>query len=297
MRFVTYMHKSAQAVGLFDTDTESVIPLREAEQRILGQNTLPDCLHSLIGMGEKALDVLRAVLKGKTCTLHRLPLASLTLLAPIPRPAKNVFCVGRNYLEHVTEINASNPIPEYPVVFSKVPTAVIGPGALVDGHADVTRSLDYEGELALVIGKKAYKVPEKDAFGYVFGYTILNDITARDLQKRHVQWMLGKGLDTFCPMGPHITHSSLIPDPTKLHLETRVNGEVRQSASVSEMIFSIPRIIACISQGMTLEPGDIIATGTPSGVGAGFNPPKFLKKGDVVEISISELGSLCNTIA
>ena len=297
MRFVSFLRNDAQAVGLFDADAGSVIPLREAEQRVLGQKNLPDCLHSLIGMGEKALDAVRAILKSKSDALDRLPLASVALLAPIPRPAKNVFCVGQNYLDHVNEIKLSNSAPEHPIFFSKLPTAVIGPDAPVDGHADLTQSLDYEGELAVVIGKKARKVAEKDALDYVFGYTILNDVTARNLQKRHGQWMLGKGLDTFCPMGPYLTHSSLVPDPAKLRIETRVNGEIRQSAGVSNMIFSIPRIIACITQGITLEPGDIIATGTPSGVGAGFTPPKFLKKGDVVEISITELGSLRNTIA
>ncbi|MDR2573760.1 MAG: fumarylacetoacetate hydrolase family protein [Desulfovibrio sp.] len=296
MRFVTYRQKDIQTIGMLTSvDADCLIPLREAEKRLTGRDSLPDCMRLFIERGKPALDVARAILEEKEAP--NIPLASVTLLAPIPRPAKNIFCVGRNYIEHVTEVNASSPVPEHPIIFSKPPTSVIGPEAPVDAHEDMVSGLDYEGELAVIMGRRACKISEETAFDHIFGYTILNDVTARDLQKRHVQWLLGKGLDTFCPMGPAIVHKSLIPDPTEMRVRTGINGELRQDARVNELIFSIPALLAAITQGITLEPGDIIATGTPSGVGAGFKPPKFLKKGDVMEVSITGLGVLRNHIA
>jgi 2-keto-4-pentenoate hydratase/2-oxohepta-3-ene-1,7-dioic acid hydratase in catechol pathway len=224
----------------------------------------------------------------------------VTIVAPIPRPLKNVFCIGRNYVDHIKEGERAQAVeiklPEVPQIFTKPPTAVIGPTADVRLDDNVTKRLDYEVELAVVIGKPGRDIPASAAFDHVFGYTVLNDITARDLQRRHDQWFKGKGLDTSCPTGPWIVHKSLIPDPTVLRLTSLVNGEKRQEATVSQMIFDIPAIIQSLSAGLTLEAGDIIATGTPSGVGYAMDPPQYLKPGDIVECTIDGIGSLRNRI-
>lgn len=222
-----------------------------------------------------------------------IPLDGARLLAPIPRPRKNIFCVGRNYAEHARE--SGSPIPEVPVFFTKPPTCVVGPEAPVVHHA-ATQQLDYEVELAVVIGKRGRDIPVERALGHVFGYTIMNDVTARDLQRRHQQWFKGKSLDSFAPMGPAVVHRSAIPNPQNLRLRMRVNGEVRQDASTAGMIFSVARLIAALSAGMTLEPGDILATGTPEGVAMGRTPPVWLQVGDVVEAEIEGIGTLRNRI-
>ena len=233
------------------------------------------------------------------------PLERVTLLAPIPLPRRNVFCVGKNYRAHVAEFGASGydtpersmEAPDKPVVFSKATTAVIGPGADIDPHHGVTAELDYEGELGVIIGPGGRGISREQAADHVWGYTIVNDVTARDLQRDHKQWLLGKSLDTHCPMGPYAVTADEIPDVTALELRTLVNGEPRQSATVKDMIFDIPDLIATISAGITLLPGDVIATGTPAGVGIGFTPPRFLAGGDVVEVTITGLGSLRNRVA
>lgn len=214
-----------------------------------------------------------------------------TLAAPIPRPAKNIICVGRNYAEHAKERGAD--VPQIPVFFTKAPTCVTAPDATVPYPAQ-TNQFDYEGELAVIIGRTARNVPRERAYEYVFGYTIMNDLTARDLQRSHQQWFRGKSLDGTAPLGPAIVTPDEIGDPENLTLETRVNGEVRQSASTAQMVFDIPTLIEVLSDGMTLEPGDIIATGTPSGVGAATDG--LLQPGDRVEIRISGLGVLTTTI-
>lgn len=217
----------------------------------------------------------------------------IKFLAPIPCPRKNIICLGRNYAEHAREQRAE--IPTAPVFFTKPPSSVIGPEAPVIYHA-VTGQLDYEVELAVIIGKRGLNISRAKAYDYVFGYTVLNDITARDLQKRHMQWFKGKSLDSFCPMGPWIVHKSAVSNPHNLRIGLRVNGDVRQAASTADMVFRIPEMLEVLSAGMTLEPGDIIATGTPSGVGAGFNPPRWLQVGDVVEAEIEGIGLLRNRI-
>ena len=226
------------------------------------------------------------------------------LLAPIPRTPKNVFCVGKNYHEHAKEFagsgfdgGAKDVVPPFPVVFSKPHTSIIATGEPILGHLDPTGGLDYEGELGVVIGKGGRGIAKADSLKHVFGYTIINDVTARHLQKRHSQWVLGKGLDSFCPMGPAILTADEVPDPSKLTLTTWVNGEQRQHASVSDLIFDIPTLIEAISAGITLEPGDVIATGTPVGVGIGFSPPRFLASGDVVRIEVPGIGMLENRVA
>lgn len=225
---------------------------------------------------------------------------ALRLVAPIPRTPKNVFCLGRNYADHIQEDNASRdkatPLPEVPQFFTKPATSITGPGTDIVLDSAVTRRLDYEVELAFVIGRGGRDILAKDAWQHVFGYTIVNDVTARDLQRRHDQWFKGKGLDTFCPMGPWIVHASRISDPHALRIQLDVNGERRQDASTADMIFKIPAIIESLSAGLTLEPGDVIATGTPSGVGYAMNPRRFLADGDVVTCRIEGLGELSNRV-
>jgi 2-keto-4-pentenoate hydratase/2-oxohepta-3-ene-1,7-dioic acid hydratase in catechol pathway len=234
-----------------------------------------------------------------------LPLSDIRLLAPIPLPRRNIFCVGKNYREHAYEFSHSGfeagaakgaEIDEYPAVFTKPPSAVVGPEATVQLHPQVTSSVDYEAELAVVIGANGCDIATPDALRHVFGYTIVNDVTARDRQRKHKQWFLGKALDSFCPMGPWIATADAI-DSRELAVKCWVNGELRQNGNTRDLIFDIPSLIATISAGLTLHPGDIIATGTPAGVGIGRDPPLFLKPGDVVSISISGIGTLTNRFA
>jgi len=264
----------------------------------------PDML-GLIREGAAGLGAARAILKategrlaegtwraGRRDPVVR-PLSGAPPLSPIQRPARNIFCVGRNYAEHAKERGAE--IPTVPVFFTKVCTAVVGPEAGVVCWP-VTQNLDYEVELAVVIGKRGRDIPRTKAYEYVFGYTILNDVTARDLQKKHTQWFKGKSLDTFAPLGPWIVHKSALPDPHALRIALRVNGEIRQEATTGDMIFRIDDLIETLSAGMTLEPGDIIGTGTPSGVAAGFVPPQWLNVGDIVEAEIERIGVLRNRV-
>jgi 2-keto-4-pentenoate hydratase/2-oxohepta-3-ene-1,7-dioic acid hydratase in catechol pathway len=233
------------------------------------------------------------------------PIAGQKLMAPIPTPRKNIFCVGKNYHEHAKEFSQSGfdtsatkgeVAPVAPVVFTKAPTTVVADQDTVLSFSDVTSQLDYEAELAVVIGKPGRGIKKADALNHVWGYTIVNDVTARDLQQKHRQWFLGKSMDTFCPMGPVIVTSDEVGDSANLNVQCWINGELRQNANTRDLIFDIPTIIETISAAITLQPGDIIATGTPAGVGIGFNPPKFLKSGDVMKISIDKLGTLTNRI-
>lgn len=229
--------------------------------------------------------------------------AAVQLLAPLPRPRRNVFCVGLNYRSHAAELaargfngarSADDLIPPAPVVFSKVPESVVGPGAAIEIPA-VSSAIDYEAELAVVIGKGGRNIAAADALAHVFGYTIVNDVTARDLQKRHQQWLLGKGCDTFCPMGPCIVTADAL-DGANARIRLWVNGELRQDGNSNDLVFGIPAIIESISAALTLQPGDVIATGTPAGVAMGFSPPPWLKAGDVVKVEIDGIGVLENPV-
>jgi 2-keto-4-pentenoate hydratase/2-oxohepta-3-ene-1,7-dioic acid hydratase in catechol pathway len=232
-------------------------------------------------------------------TIERLPLADVQLAAPV-HPRKNVFCVGRNYLEHAKEgaraLGRELKLPEVPTFFSKATTAIADPDQKLQFSAAVSQEYDWEGELAVVIGKRIKDAAEENAMDAIFGYTCLNDITARDLQRAHLQWLKGKSLDNSCPIGPWIVDTNEIADPHRLLLSLRVNGIKKQEANTGQMIFRIPRLIAELSRGLTLEPGDVIATGTPDGVGFARTPPEFFKHGDVVEISIQKIGTLRNAV-
>lgn len=214
-------------------------------------------------------------------------------LSPIPRTPKNVICVGKNYEDHVKEMG-DDVAPEKLMIFTKAPTAIAADEEELPIHSDVTDNLDYEGELALVIGKEGKNIPKQLAYDYIFGYTIANDVTARDVQKAHKQFFLGKSLDGSCPMGPYLVTKDEIPNPQNLSIVTKVNDEVRQNGNTSDMIFKIDELVAEISRFVTLEPGDVIMTGTPDGVGKGMKPPTFLRKGDSVKISIENIGTLAN---
>jgi len=229
-----------------------------------------------------------------------IPLAGAHLLAPL-RPHKNVVCVGRNYLDHAAEVARARGtevrLPEVPTFFTKAPTAIAGPEQTLELDADLSHEYDWEGELAVVIGTRCRDVPAERALDVVFGYTCLNDMTARDLQRDHLQWFKGKSLDNTCPLGPWIVGAEEIGDPQRLEIELRVNGAVKQHSNTANMIFDVRRIVASLSRGMTLEPGDVIATGTPEGVGMARTPPEFFADGDVVEVEIERIGVLRNRIA
>jgi 2-keto-4-pentenoate hydratase/2-oxohepta-3-ene-1,7-dioic acid hydratase in catechol pathway len=257
-------------------------------------------LQDLIAGGPPALATLRARM-ADPAGAKAMPAETVRLLAPLPRPEKNVFCVGRNYREHIAEgeraQNVKIGVTEVPVYFTKPRTAVIGPGAEVPIFPHVSTKIDYEVELAVVIGTGGRDIPRERAMEHVFGYTILNDITARDVQRRHGgQYFKGKGLDGSCPIGPWIVTADAIGDHANLGIRCLVNGEVRQDSTTAAMIFDIPTLIASLSEGLTLEPGDILATGTPSGVGYAMDPPAFLKDGDRVVCEIDGIGRLENTV-
>jgi len=219
--------------------------------------------------------------------------------APIPNPIRNILCVGKNYMDHIQELASgeiSDSKTEYPNFFTKATNTVIGPFDPIPLHRGITEQVDYEAELAVVIGKRGKNITEEEAMDFVFGYTVLNDVTARDLQKNHGQWFKGKSLDGFCPMGPWIVTRDEIKEPVELEIRSYVNGELRQQSNTKMMIFKIPRLISILSQGFTLEPGDIIATGTPAGVGMGFNPPKLLKNNDKVRVEIEKIGYIENIV-
>ena len=233
----------------------------------------------------------------------RKKLSEIKILAPIPYLLRDMICVGKNYYAHAKEFFDSGfdatqkeTIPSEPIIFTKAMTSLIGPDDAIDTSIDPTGSVDYEGELGVVISKTARRVAKNDWQDYVFGYVIINDVTSRELQKKHNQWTIGKGLDTFGPMGPYIVTKDEIDDLPSMRIQTLVNDEVRQQAEVRDLIFDIPTLIETLTLTGTLLAGDIIATGTPVGVGIGFSPPKFLKSVDKVTINITGLGSLTNPV-
>ena len=252
----------------------------------------------LIRAGPSTLEKLKALAAKPEGDV--VALADVKLHAPIPRPAKNVFCVGWNYLEHFEEgaqkLQEKRDLPQHPVFFSKATTAINGPFDSVPFDKTISTSLDWEVELGVIIGKGGKNIAEADAMKHIFGYTVVNDVTWRDLQRRHGgQWHKGKSLDGTCPMGPCIVTADTI-DPTNLRVTCRVNGVVKQDSFTRHMYFKIPRLIAELSLGMTLEPGDIISSGTPEGVGFARTPPEFLKPGDLLETEIEGIGTIRNTI-
>lgn len=285
MRIASYLMNGEPGVGLVSDDGLTVAPLAlDDAGRQLGAQAVIDLLtagHPLPG------------------TLAPLRLSDVDLRAPLPRPRRNVWCVGRNYHAHAKELSASvfkdndaNP-ESWPIVFTKVPECVVGPRAQVLLPVGVSAQIDYEAELGVVIGKTGKNIARGAAMDHVFGYTVINDVTARDVQMRHQQWDMGKSFDTFCPMGPWIVTADAF-DGTRTRVRCWVNGELRQDGPTENMIFDIPALIETISRGITLYPGDVIATGTPAGVGMGMTPPRYLATGDVVRVEVEGLGSIEN---
>ncbi|MEL7106573.1 MAG: fumarylacetoacetate hydrolase family protein [Pseudomonadota bacterium] len=261
-----------------------------------------DSLHGIISGGDTALADLRALASKAEAGGHTDGVVDAPkFLSPVPQPRKNVLCVGRNYAEHIAEGDRAQKqnvgVTEHPVFFTKPPTAIVPPDGDILVFPEVSTAIDYEVELAVVIGKPGRNIAQSAAMDHVFGYTILNDITARDVQRRHGgQYFKGKGFDGSCPVGPWIVTADDISDPHNLSIGLSVNGEQRQNGNTADMIFDIPTLIASLSQGMTLEPGDIIATGTPSGVGYAMDPPRFLTAGDTVVCTVSDIGELRNSV-
>jgi 2-keto-4-pentenoate hydratase/2-oxohepta-3-ene-1,7-dioic acid hydratase in catechol pathway len=307
MRFVTFLHKNEQRLGLMGPQ-EHIIDLAEVNRRYLKEGSLPFLtgMQGFIEAGPKAIQVARKAEKyvtGKNAddVKKLVNVGALVkpnqakIISPIPRPKKNCVMLGINYREHVDEGARARSLeikyPEWPVFFTKPATSVIGHKGKVVNHKCTTK-LDWEVELAVVMGKKGRDIPKEKAYDYVFGYTVCLDMTARELQRQHGQWFKGKSLDTFCPLGPWLVHKSALPDPQQVRLICRVNGEVMQDGNTRDMIFDIPTTIESLSAGMTLEPGDIISTGTPSGVGFARVPPVFLKPGDKVEGEVEGIGTL-----
>ena len=274
---------------------------REGAGMVYGDQVVPVepfNMLALIHFGERELSALQSHDERFAGERRALALAGLRLRAPIPHPIRNIVCVGLNYAEHVAESQSAGGggAPQHPVFFTKPPQTVIGPDDEIPWHEHVTRAVDWEVELAVIIGRQGRDIPEAEALDYVFGYTVANDVTARDLQARHQQWYKGKGLDGYCPLGPAIVTADEIRDPQQLDISLRVNGIEKQRSNTKHMIFGVARLIAEWSAGMTLLPGDILLTGTPSGIGATRQPPEFLRPGDVVEAEVERIGVLRNTV-
>jgi 2-keto-4-pentenoate hydratase/2-oxohepta-3-ene-1,7-dioic acid hydratase in catechol pathway len=312
MRFITFARRNQQRVGLIGAQ-DQIIDLAEVNRRYLkgGNSPFLASMQAFIEAGAKAVQVARKAeryVAGKSAEEQKklvgagalLKSSQVKLMAPIPYPKKNVVMLGINYREHVDEGARARSLeikyPEHPVFFTKPATSVIGHMGKVIHHK-ATERLDWEVELAVVIGKKGRDIPRERVYDYIFGYTVCLDMTARDLQRIHGQWFKGKSLDTFCPIGPWLVHKSALTDPQQVRLVCRVNGEVMQDGNTRDMIFDIATTIESLSKGMTLEPGDIISTGTPSGVGFARVPPVFLKLGDKVEGEVEGVGTLQVEIA
>jgi 2-keto-4-pentenoate hydratase/2-oxohepta-3-ene-1,7-dioic acid hydratase in catechol pathway len=295
MRFVTFSGAAGPEVGVVASD-ETIVRLSELR---------PGSPSSLVALIEEGPEAWRDVAERSSGRGGGTPVARSQLLAPIPEPRRNVMCVGWNYAEHFEEgkagrgANAPTQIPEHPALFSKNPACVIGHDANILDARPHSDQLDWEAELAIVIGRKGRDIEQANAMAFVFGYTIANDVSVRDIQRQWHggQWFKGKNFDTHLPLGPCVATTDEIRDPHRLDISSRVNGATMQAANTRDMVFKIPRIIAELSAGMTLRPGDIVLTGTPSGVGMGRTPPVWLHTGDVVEVEIEGIGILRNRVA
>lgn len=300
MKLVTY-RDGADGEGRLGVVQDSKVVDVELLGEVVGE-ALPSTMLDLIDMGPDATAAITRALAetdGKRPASVAVYEDNVRLLAPIPRPRKNIFGIGLNYTEHVAEsaraLDTSAELPQKPVVFSKPPTAVIANGEAIQHNASMTQQLDWEVELAVIIGKRATRISKEHAMSHVFGYTVLNDISARD-NRRAGQWIFSKGQDTYAPMGPAIVTADDVPDPHNLDLWLTKNGEEKQRSNTKFMLFNIPELIADLSTGITLEPGDIIATGTPAGVGAGRDPQEWMWPGDVIECGVEGIGVLRNPV-
>jgi len=285
-----------ECLAIVNSTDKSIIKLKDVYE-ILGLDCPKDMITFIESFDDSLLISITEALK---TSLSSIPFEVLKFLSPIPYPKRNVFCLGKNYVDHANEIQSipggGNNIPQNPIYFTKVAYPSIGPEDTILNHKDITNEIDYEVELAIIIKKKGKNISINNAQDYIFGYTIGNDISVRNIQLKHIQWFKGKSLDTCCAMGPYIVTPEELSFPPNLGISCKINGELRQNSNTSNLIFDIPTILQDLSQGLTLYPGDIIFTGTPSGVGFGFTPPKTLNPGDVIECEIENLGVLRNYV-
>lgn len=297
MKFVTcQIDRLPVSLGVLNREETFVYPLKSFEI------DYPDMQELIARIGEGEM---QRIAYGAAQEPERVPgaapLSDVRFLAPIPYPRQDIICLGINYMDHAEEsarfkkeeFNGERP---YAVYFSKRVNEAVNPGGVIQSHQDIVDSLDYEAELAVVIGKEAKDVPADQVKNHIFGYTIINDVSARNIQNRHKQWYFGKSLDGFLPMGPCIVTADTLPYPPTLTIQSKVNGELRQNSSTSMLIFGIGHVVSELSKGMTLKPGTIISMGTPAGVGMGFTPPRYLKPGDRVDCIIEGIGTLSNTV-
>ncbi|MFZ3131746.1 MAG: fumarylacetoacetate hydrolase family protein [Desulfosporosinus sp.] len=289
MRFATFNFKGTEKLGVISEDEKTLTSLAEL---------FPD--FTMIDLIKNFSKELANKIKKMQTEKNIIPLSEVVSESPIPNPPRGIICLGKNYRDHIKEvakaIDRELEVPKLPIYFSKLVDRCVGPDGVIPAHDNLTDSLDYEVELAIIIGKEGKNIPKYKAEEYIFGYTILNDISVRDAQRKHAQWFKGKSFDGTCPMGPWIVTRDEFEFPVQLAIKSYVNGELRQDSNTSEFIFDIPYIISEFSKGITLKPGDVIATGTPAGVGMGFTPPKYLKAGDEVECYIENIGSLKNRV-
>lgn len=297
MKFVTYEIEHKRRLGVINRDGTWIYPLRSLD---MDYKTMQELIE---GISESEKQLLEYVSGQDPYKIKgAVPAEEAILLAPIPHPVQDVICLGINYMAHAEESarykkEAFGGERPFAVYFSKRVSEATGTGAEIPSHKELVQDLDYEAELAVIIGKDAKNVPVSEVKNYIFGYTVINDVSARTLQTRHKQWYFGKSLDGFLPMGPCIVTAEEFPYPPRLSIQSRVNGELRQDSSTELMIFGIDHVVSELSAGMTLKAGTIIATGTPAGVGMGFDPPRFLKPRDVVECSIEGIGTLVNRVS
>lgn len=293
MKLLTYKHNGKEALGVMTADEQAILPLERLGFSFSSMNDLIDRITE-----EQKAQIQQAL---RADSFPVLPYGEVEKCPPIPVPKQDIICLGINYADHAEESarykkETFERNREYAVYFSKRVNEAVADGAPIPSHTDLLERLDYEAELAVIIGKDAKKVSAKDAFDYVFGYTILNDVSAREIQTRHKQWYFGKSLEGFCPMGPWIVTRDELEAPPVRSIRSYVNGELRQNSTTGLLIFSIAHVIEELSHGMTLKAGTILSMGTPAGVGMGFDPPKFLKPNDVVTCEIEGIGRLTNPI-
>lgn len=297
MKILSFQYNSEIKFGPKVKKEEAVWDVLAIQENLQVLDDFPKTVIDGIQLGYDFVEQIRrlveAAKQSENPSQFKHAFSEIEWLSPIPRTPKNILCVGKNYDLHVKEMGDEQN-PEDLVVFTKSPTTIAADHQTLPIHEGKTDSLDYEGELAIVIGKQGKDIPEKLAYDYIFGYTIANDITARDIQERHQQYFLGKSLESTCPMGPYIVTKDEIPNPQALAIVTKVNGEVRQNGTTEDMIYPVDELVSILSRHVTLEPGDVILTGTPVGVGKGMNPPQYLKSGDEVKVSIEGIGTLTN---
>lgn len=296
MKFVRFSVNNTTQIGVYTQDEREIIVLQN-----LLQKECTSLLEFISQVTEKELTFLQQAVTDKPAKLRYINAKMVTVLAPVKRPIHDIICVGVNYVEHLEETRRALNRKTFDnvkksVYFTKRGGGMLGPNDTLSARFDLDEKVDYEAELAVIIGKGGRDISYTQAEEHIFGYTVLNDLSSRGIQNERVQWFLGKGLDGYCAMGPVVVHKSALPFPLELNIQSEVNGELRQHSNTKLMIHDVPAIIADLSKHIVLEPGDIIATGTPSGVGLGFDPPKFLKSGDCVTCTVEGIGSLTTKI-